>query len=151
MYSLFSKIPKILLVVFIVVFLSGCSSDSNLSSSGSISDSYKSSQENIISRYDAIADYWDEIQEYLDGTEEIEACSDSGCYDLEADISDGYITTLYFNNGGYLDFYAGIDNSGYAYDSDDELNDWEFSISMNSYFVDNAIEEWASDNDFELE
>ena len=104
-----------------------------------------------ISYEEAIQDYWSEIQYYLDGTEEVEACSDSSgnCYSLQADINAGYIETLYFDNGGYLEFYAEIDENGYAYDSDEDDNNWEFKVSP--YFIKSAVEEWADENGYTLE
>src|SRR3989338_968368 len=74
---------------------------------------YRSGRQNIISektlsRDEAIESYWDEIKDYIDGTETIDACSsDSGnCYDLDADISNGQVEEIYFPNGGYLYFSA---------------------------------------------
>lgn len=114
---------------------------------------YGEDEERTIYRDDAISDYWDDIKEYVDGTETIEACYDGNgnCYDLEADISDGMITTIYFDNGGNLDFYADLDENGYASDSDKEGNGWEFTFDMDSSIVDTAVEDWASDNDYILE
>lgn len=103
-------------------------------------------------RDDAISDYWDEIREYVDGTETIEACSyESGnCYDLDADISGGNVDTIYFPNGGYLYFSAEIDSDGSASDYDQDGDSWDFSLDMSSSIVEDAIDEWAEANDYEL-
>lgn len=129
------------------------SSYSNSSYSSSYSSSYDYDEENVIDVDTAIDDYWDEITDYLDGTEEIEACYDGyNCYDLEADISNGQVETLYFPNGGYVTFWGDdFNSSGYAYDTDDDNRDWEFTLDMNSSFVKNAVEEWADDNGYTLE
>lgn len=52
--------------------------------------------------YDNAYDEWETVREYIDGTFAIDACSDSGCYTLDADISSGYIDTVYFPNGGAI-------------------------------------------------
>lgn len=106
-----------------------------------------------ITRDEAIQYHWDEIRENLTGTASVESCSiESGnCYDLEADISWGDIDTLHFDNGGYLSFGAGLDESGGASDIDDRGNSWDFSLDLNSPLVDNAIDEWAAENDMEIE
>src|SRR3990172_9875248 len=86
-------------IVAIVAFSIFISNDSDSSSTTQYSNqstgSYYRSPEvdenHTISRDDAISDYWDEIKDYLDGSETIEACSSTSgnCYDLEADISRG--------------------------------------------------------------
>lgn len=116
------------------------------------SNSYQEENE-IIDRYDAIYEHWDEIKDYVNGTETIEACSfDSGnCYDLDADISDGQVEEIYFPNGGYLYFSADIDESGNASDFDQNGNSWDFTIDMDSSMIDDAIYDWASDNDYMIE
>ena len=69
-----------------------------------------------ISMDEAIADHWSEIQNYISGTENIEACSDSGCYSLDAEIQSGSIISVHFSNGGYLSIDAEIDEDGNASD-----------------------------------
>ncbi len=95
----------------------------------------------------AISDHWDEIMPYINGSDTIEACSDSSgnCYDLEADISDGCVEEIHFDNGGYLDFSSAcLDENGEAEDSDDEGNDWTFSVDTGSSIVTDAVDEWYS-------
>lgn len=129
-------------------------SSNNSSSNYSYPDTDYSSYETdrAMDRYDALSDYWDEIVEYIDGTETVEACSDSSgnCYDLDADISSGEIETLYFSNGGYISIYgADIESDGEASGSDDEDNYWTFQIDED--LIDDALENWAYDNDVTLE
>jgi len=106
-----------------------------------------------IDRYDAINDYWDEIRDYVNGSETIVACSwDSGsCYDLDADISNGYIETVYFENGGYLSIYAEIDSDGEASDFAQDDREWSFTLNMDSSIVEDAVYSWASDNGYTIE
>lgn len=111
------------------------------------------SEQRVLTRDEAIENYWDEIKNYVDGTKTIDACSlESGnCYSLDADISDGVIETIYFSNGGYLYFSADIDESGNASDIDQNGNSWDFTIDMDSPIIDDAINEWASDNGYIIE
>lgn len=90
-------------------------------------------------------DHWDEVREYISGSETIEACSDSGCYSLDADISDGTIETVYFPNGGciYPDAEINDDGTAEGYGSDDRY--WEFQVDMDSSLVQDAISGWVSD------
>lgn len=109
-------------------------------------------ERHIIDRIDAISDHWDEIREYLNGSETIEACSSSSgnCYDLDAEISSGEVEQIYFDNGGYLYFSATIDSDGSASDTDVNGNSWDFSIDMDSSMVDDAVQEWADYNGYEI-
>ena len=113
----------------------------------------ENSEQRVLTRDEAINDYWNEIKDYVDGTETIDACSwESGnCYNLDADISDGVIETIYFPNGGYLYFSADIDESGNASDIDQDGNNWDFTIDVDSSVINDAIEEWAYDNDYTIE
>ena len=110
-------------------------------------------EQKILGRDEAINDYWDEIKDYVDGTETIDVCSlESGnCYSLDADISSGIIEEIYFSNGGYLYFSADINESGNASDIDQDGNNWDFTIDMDSSIIDDAIDEWAYDNDYIIE
>lgn len=52
-----------------------------------------------------------------DGTYTVEACNTrtGNCYDLDADISDGLVETIYFLSGGHLDLDgAELDEDGYG-------------------------------------
>ncbi len=105
-----------------------------------------------LSRDDALSEHWDEIRGYLNGTQSVEACSESGsCYSLDADLSNGSIDTLHFNNGGWLSLDADIDSDGSASGIDQRGRSWTFDIDMNSADVDDAVREWAEDNGVELE
>lgn len=115
--------------------------------------SYSSDSEKSIDRQDAIDEYWDDIRQYLSGSETVEACSSEsgGCYDLDADISDGSVEQIYFTNGGYLYFSADIDSDGSASDSDQNGNNWDFTLDMDSSIVDDAVSEWADDNGYTIQ
>lgn len=104
------------------------------------------SEPSSISRYDAISEHWDEIKEYVNGTETVEACSESGCYDLDAEISNGRIESLHFPNGGYQLFSADIEQDESASDVDQRGRFWEFTLDMDSAVVDEAVREWAQAN-----
>jgi hypothetical protein len=130
------------------------SNNSSSTSNYSYNDSSYYDDSNVIDRYDALSDYWDEISEYLDGTYYIEACSDNSdnCYELEAEIDQGEIDTIYFPNGGYLGIYsADVDSDGDAsgYDDGDYGDYWRFEIDEDD--IEEALEQWSYDYDFELE
>jgi len=150
------NILLLVIMVFYLVFMLvsfGCSNKDKRSYSYNYSYEKYGYENKKISRDDAISDYWDEIKEYINGTETIEAYSyeSSNYYDLEVDISNGQIETLYFNNGGHLEFSAEIDNDGHASDTDEDGNCWDFEIDMDSSLIDDAIENWANDNSYEIE
>lgn len=113
----------------------------------------ESGEQKMLDRSEAINYYWDEIRDYVNGTETINACSsESGnCYSLDTDISGGIIEEIYFDNGGYLCFSADIDEDGNASDIDQDGNSWDFTIDMNSSIIDDAIDNWAYDNDYIIE
>jgi len=107
---------------------------------------YRSGRQSIISektlsRDEAIESYWDEIKDYVNGIETIDACSyESGnCYSLDAEISSGQVEMIYFPNGGYLYFSADIDEGGNASDFDQNGDSWDFTIDMDSSVIDDAI------------
>jgi len=99
-----------------------------------------------------IWEYWDEIKPYIDGKEAIEACNESSgnCYSLEAEIEDGVITKIYFPNGGYLTFLADINSNGEASDIDKNGDQWNFMVDPGSRIIQDAIEEWANDNNYKI-
>jgi hypothetical protein len=136
---------------------SSSSEPSNISSSYSDTyenaDEYTDNETPTITYDEALSEYWDDIKSYANGTEEIEACyyGNGNCYSLEADISDGDIETLYFDNGGYISVIGGLDSSGEADAMDDEGNDWTFTLDMTSTTIEYAVDEWASDNGYEIE
>lgn len=102
-----------------------------------------------ISSDDAKSEHWDEIKDYLQ-SDTIEACRNGGnCYDLDAEISGGSIQRLDFNNGGYLNFDEDVDEDGNASGDDYHGDSWEFNIDDST--IDDAVEEWADDNGYELE
>lgn len=120
------------------------------------SDYYRSpevSESRTISYNEAISEYWDEIKDYVDGTETIEACSSTSgnCYDLDANISSGAVEQIYFSSGGYLYFSADIDENGNAFDYDQNGDAWDFALDMDSSIVDDAVNDWASSNIYTIE
>lgn len=118
------------------------------------SNTYNEDNEQKVITYDeAISEHWDEIKDYIDGTETIEACSEESgnCYYVDADISNGIIERIYFSNGGYLDFFAEIDEDGSAWDFDKNGNSWDFTIDINSSIIEDAVHKWAEDNGYEIE
>jgi len=115
-------------------------------------DNYYDDDYRVIDRDEAIDEHWDEIKEYVDGSTEVEAYSyDSGnYYSLDADISNGEVDQVYFPNGGYLhSLGAEVDSGGSASGYDQEYRDWEFEVDDS--LIDDAVEEWAQDNDYELD
>jgi hypothetical protein len=144
----------LLLISPLALIGAGCGSETNSGSGNGgglppIDDRYIGT----IERDEALDEYWVEIKDYLNGTETVEACSqESGnCYDLDADISHGEIETLFFSEGGHLNFSADLDRYGEADDTDDDGGSWDFTLDMDSGIVDDAIEEWAADNDWTIE
>src|SRR5579871_2075210 len=101
-----------------------------------------------LTRREAIDQYWDDIRDYMDGSESISACSPTGtCYDAEADISNGTVDRIVFPTGHSLMFSADIEGDGSASDSDSDGNPWSFDFDMNSSLVDDAIAPWADATD----
>jgi hypothetical protein len=160
-------IKIIALIIILVFFIIFDFLISNQLVNGDLNKSKKTSQEKLlnynknfslskteeiktISYDEAIKNYWDDIKGYINGYTTIEACSDSGCYDLEAHISNGKIDEIYFPNGGYLYFDADINSYGQASDMDQNGNWWDFSIGMYSSIINDAVSDWASDNGFEI-
>lgn len=98
---------------------------------------------------EALDDHWDEIKEYINGTEAIEVYShESGnYYTLDADISSGEVESIHFPSGGWIYINAELnsDGTGEGYGSDSY---WD--VEVDSYLIENAAEEWASDNGFSL-
>ena len=148
----------ILIIGAIAAFFIFRNNDSSNSSTNTFpaNSSYRNSgtsEHTTLSRDDAISEHWDEIKEYVDGTETVEACSSSSgnCYDLDADISNGEIEQIYFPNGGYLYFSADINESGSASDSDQNGDSWDFTLDMSSSIVDDAVDNWASSNGYTIE
>jgi len=133
-----------LVIVGLIGFaIFGHDSSSPSSSYGRYEDYDDSSYvDNSEDMYDTAYDHWDEVREYISGTETIDACSDSGCYSLDADIYNGVIDTVYFSNGGYIspDAYIESDGSASGYDSDGR--DWTFEVDTGSSLVEDAIQEW---------
>lgn len=109
--------------------------------------------EKTIDRTTAIEQHWDEIKELVNGTESIDACSeDSGhCYSVDAEIYNGTIDQIYFSKGGNIDIGMEIENNGEASGFDYEGRAWAFTVDMGSSIIDDAIQEWADNNDYEIE
>jgi len=147
-------IVLILIVVFLFWIFGSGDNSKELSSSSRhyYSGHYNDYEDKVIDRDEAIDYYWSDVRDYLSGTETIEACRISGnCYDLDADIYRGMIDTIYFYNGGYLNFDTEIDEDGYANEYDRNGDEWEFFLDMDLSLVDDAIEEWAEDNNYIIE
>lgn len=97
-----------------------------------------------MSRAAAIERNWEAIKDHLNGTETIEACTDGRtCYDLEADIDAGAITTVHFVNGGFLTVSADLDQDGSASDIDQRGRNWDFTLDMDTPIVNEAVQAWA--------
>ena len=81
---------------------------------------------------EAIDTHWDDIQAYVTGIDEIDACDliNSGCYTLTADIIGGHVDTIHFSNGDSLSFFTPIDASGSALEVDIDGRLWEFTVDM---------------------
>lgn len=98
---------------------------------------------------EALDNHWDEIKEYINGSEAIEVYSqESGSYyTLDADISSGEVESIHFPNGGWIYINAELnsDGTGEGYGSDSY---WD--VEVDSYLIEDAAEEWASDNGFSL-
>lgn len=67
------------------------------------------------------------------GDTELEACSENSgnCYTLNADVSDGKVETIHFDNGGYLHIDGGEldasgDGEGDSMNSNGESDHWTF-------------------------
>ncbi len=126
------------------------SSDNNSSDYSYPSSSY-SDEVSTIDRSDALYDYWDEIAEYLDGSYTVIACSENSgnCYDLEAEIDDGEVSTLNFSNGGYVGLSgAEVDSNGEAVGCDDD-DCWTIEVDEND--IDDALDSWADNEGIILE
>lgn len=145
----------IIIVILIIVSSSNGSKNTmnndstyDYQSSGRINSEYKT-----IDRDEAISEHWDEIKNYLDGSETIDACSSesNNCYDLDAEISNGQVEEIYFPSGGYLYFSADIDENGEASDFDQNGDDWTFTLDMSSSIVDDAVNQWADSNDYQID
>jgi hypothetical protein len=139
-------------LMILLIATAACNSHTDSRSSSGDSQSSASAGESI-SRNEAISDHWDDIRQYLNGSENIQACSsESGsCYDLDADIDNGEVSTIHFANGGHLNFSAEIGENGDASDADENGNSWDFTIDMNSSIVDNAVDEWAKANGYDIQ
>lgn len=122
----------LLLLVGSTIFHHSSKEDSKI-----ITPSYTNGSERSYSRQDykgkrtitkesALEEHWDEIKEYIDGTEPIEAHSQKSgsTYTLDADISNGEVEIIHFPNGGYIYINADLNSDG--------------------------TEEWASDNGYTL-
>lgn len=148
----------ILIIGAVAAFFIFRNNDSGSSPANTFPDSrsYRNSgtsENTTLSRDEAISEHWDEIKEYVDGSDTVEACSSSSgnCYDLDADISNGQIEQIYFPSGGYLYFSADIDESGSASDSDQNGDSWDFTLDMSSSIVDDAVDNWASSNGYTID
>lgn len=121
------------------------------SSYPSYSTSYSSNRNYRTIDYDeALDDHWDEIKEYINGTETIEVHSqESGnYYTLDAEISNGEVESISFPNGGWIYINAELnsDGTGEGYGSDSY---WD--VEVDSGIIEDAVQEWADDNGYSLD
>jgi hypothetical protein len=140
------EIPTWAILVGIIALGAYCQRESGNETSDRSFDRASFSVRSSISRDDALSEYWNEIKEYATGSEVVEACSESGCYDLHAEISNGALEIVHFPNGGYLMIAADIDQDGNASDVDQRGRIWDFTLDMESSVVDQAIQKWAVAN-----
>lgn len=82
---------------------------------------------------------FDDYKHLIDA-DSVEACSSSGCYELEADVSDGVVNTIHFDNGGYRELGADIDSDGSAYGIGSRGDEWEIQVSEDE--IDEAREQY---------
>jgi hypothetical protein len=103
----------------------------------------------VITKDEALNLYWDEIKEYINGLSNIEACQDENCYFVKAQISNGIIEKINFNNGNYLYVTGEIEfPNGYSSDIVEGGELWDFTFDMTSPLVDYAIQAWADNNNY---
>lgn len=98
---------------------------------------------------EALDDHWDEIKEYINGTESIDVYShkSGGTYTLDADISNGEVEIIHFENGGYIYINADLnsDGTGEGYGAGDY---WD--VEVDPSIIEMGAEEWADDNGLTL-
>lgn len=119
----------VIIVILLLAYFGGFFGGKDNSSETDYYDSYESYSPSVLS--DSTS-YEEEYEEEFDlsGSFTVEACNqESGsCYDLDADL-DGYmVNTIYFPNGGHLDFDDGYCEELYCYGTDEEGTDWEFTV-----------------------
>lgn len=124
--------------------------DTYSSYDSSYNQPYSSSRNERTIDYDeALDNHWDEIKEYINGSEPVEGYSqESGnYYTLDAEISNGEVEIIHFPSGGWIYINAEInaDGTGEGYGSDSY---WD--VEVDSGIIENAVEEWASDNGYIL-
>ena len=135
-------------VLLLIAYLSSGSKDAPAPDADVPQTAYGSlgAVDRSISRDEAIDSHWDEVSEFLNGTESVEACrtSTGRCYQLDADFSSGRLETLHFLNGGFIDFGEEVSNDGTASGLDSRGDSWDFQLDMDSSLVDDAIQEWTA-------
>ena len=145
----------LLLLVGSTIFHHSSKEDSKI-----ITPSYTNGSERSYSRQDykgkrtitqdsALDEHWDEIKEYINGSESIEVYSHkSGSnYTLDADISNGEVESIHFPNGGYIYINADLDSNGTG---EGYGSDGYWDVEVDSSLIEDATEEWASDNGYTL-
>ncbi len=107
------------------------------------------SKERSINYDDALDEHWDEIKEYINGTESVEVYShkSNGYYTLDADISNGEVESIHFPNGGYIYVNAELNSDGTG---DGYGSDGYWDVEIDSSLIEDAVEEWASDNGYSV-
>lgn len=127
--------------------------DSSISSGSYSNDGYSGNYpyvDDFANDYEPIEPDFEDYKDYIDA-DSVEACNDSGCYELEADISNGEVETIYFNNGGYRQLNAEFDEDGDGYGYGSDGDEWEIHVDENE--IEEAKEEYmdsqANDYDYE--
>ncbi|MFA5359653.1 MAG: hypothetical protein WC349_01715 [Patescibacteria group bacterium] len=110
-------------------------------------------KEVVIDRDTALQEYWDEIKGSVTGTDTVDVCSEESnhCYSLDVDIQNGVVDTIYFPKGGHTEIGAELDSNGNASGFDYERRAWDITVDMNSQIIEDALMDWADNNNYKIE
>lgn len=100
--------------------------------------------------YDPPEPDFDDYKEYIEA-DSVEACSSSGCYELDADVSGGEVETIYFDNGGYRELDAEFDEDGDGYGTGSDGDEWEVHVDESEIEAakERYLEDQAGSYDYE--